>query len=157
MGALVAFELTRALRAFGAPLPARLIVSGRGAPHIYGSTGIIDLPDDDFIAELWRRYNGIPAALLDEPELLALFVPLLRADLALLERYHHEPGEPLPCPITAVGGDRDPNVSAADLDGWSRHTSGAFRREILAGEHFFIQSNQARMLALVGEELSRVT
>jgi medium-chain acyl-[acyl-carrier-protein] hydrolase len=155
MGALVAFELARRMRTAGATPPARLIVSGRGAPHLPNTVRLVDLPDDRFITELNRRFNGIPQALLDEPELLALFLPLLRVDLTVLERYQHAADAPLDCPLTAVGGDRDPNVAAAALDGWRQHTRGAFRREIVAGDHFFIQSNQARLIALIGEELAR--
>ena len=58
MGALVAFELARALRASGAPQPIHLLVAGRQPPQMPNiEPPIGGLPDDEFLAEV-RRLNG---------------------------------------------------------------------------------------------------
>lgn len=155
MGALVAFELARALQA-SEMAPERLIVSARAAPHVTSSASPVSgLSDDALVAALRERYGGIPQAVLDEPELLALFVPLLRADFTLLERYVCRDAEPLACPITVLGGTRDRTVSAADLAAWRQHTRGGFRLEMVEGDHFFIEGNRARLLDLIAEEICR--
>jgi surfactin synthase thioesterase subunit len=154
MGALVGFELARTLRAAGTA-PSRLVISARGAPDLpQRAPRLSTLPDGEFVTALVQRYNGIPKVVLDEPELLALFLPLLRADLAVLETYVHRPGTPLEHPISVIGGTRDPMISAADLAAWRPHTSAAFRHEMIAGDHFFIQQSQDRFLGLLNEELS---
>lgn len=153
LGALLGFELAHTLTGAYAKAPARLVVSGRGAPDAPTVPPLTHLPDGPFITALNQRYGGIPQALLDEPELLALFIPVLRADLATLETYTYKPREPLPCALTAVGGTRDPMVSRAAVQDWQRHTSGEFASHFLEGDHFFIQSSQARWLELLTAEL----
>ena len=157
LGAMIGFELAHVLiRACGKE-PARLVFSGRGAPDGPSAPPIAHLADGPFITALNQRYGGIPQALLDEPELLALFVPVLRADLSLLENYTYKPREPLPCALTAVGGSNDPVVPAAAITAWQRHTRGPFASYFLEGEHFFIQTNQARWVALLSSELRIVS
>ena len=59
------------------------------------------MPDAAFLTESQRRYGGIPAMLWQEAELRALLLPLLRADLTLVETYTYTPAPPLPCALTA--------------------------------------------------------
>ena len=68
------------------------------------------------------------AGLLNEPALRRTVLPAIRAD--------HQARLPLDCPITAVSGDRDPLVEAADLDGRREHTTAAFRTVVLPDDHF---------------------
>jgi medium-chain acyl-[acyl-carrier-protein] hydrolase len=146
MGALVAFGLARALRAAGGPLPVHLGVSGRIAPQLRDRRRRLhDLPDHELLAEL-RALGGIPAAALELGELLALTLPVLRADLALNESYRHVDGERLPLPITAFGGDADPKVDAEELRAWEHQTSARFRMRLLPGGHFFVNASLALLL-----------
>src|SRR5262245_13516853 len=69
LGALVAFELARALRAAGAPAPRALLVSANPAPQlVHDDPPIHDLPEPLFLEEI-RRYGGMPATVLQSPEL----------------------------------------------------------------------------------------
>lgn len=157
LGAVIGFELAHALLRAGAREPVRLVFSGRGAPDGPAPQSLTHLADGPFISALNQRYGGIPQALLNEPELLALFVPVLRADLGILEHYTCRSREPLPYALTVVGGSSDPMVPAAALNDWQRHTRGPFAVHFLEGEHFFIQSNQARWIAFLTAELRRCT
>src|SRR5262245_12023957 len=85
MGALIAYGLVRHLRQQSATPPVRLFVSGRRAPHVPSrQSPCHQLPDQEFIETLVQRYNGIPKAVLSEPELMSLFLPILRADFTLM-------------------------------------------------------------------------
>lgn len=154
MGALVAFELTRQLRRRGQPMPMRLLVSGRPAPHIsHGAPSIRSLPDIEFIREVSRKYNGIPRAVLDEPELLALVTPVLRADIAMVEMYAFVQEDPLGVPISVFCGIDDTSVDFEELDAWRQHTSMSFRLELLPGDHFFPHTSREMLLASIGRDL----
>lgn len=155
MGGLIGYELAHALRRELGVEPARLIVSARGAPDEPSLGPLYQLPDAEFVATLNGRYGGIPQVLLNEPELLAMFVPVMRADLTMIDTYQYQPRELLFCPITAVGGTGDPTVSPAALKGWQHHTRGPFSAHFIAGDHFFIQANQAPWLALLNAELHK--
>lgn len=148
MGAVVAFELTRTLEAdHGSPVRL-LIVSGRRAPQLQEpEPPIAGLSDDAFVAEIRRRYNGIPDELMQYPDLLALLLPALRADVAALERYQYRSGEPLECPVTAMGGADDPRALVAALQGWREVTRGPFSVQVFPGGHFYLQTARAQLLA----------
>ena len=141
LGALLAFELARGIRARGWPAPAALVVTGARAPdQPRREPDLHALPDAEFIAELDRRYQGIPPAVRAEPELLALLLPVMRADLEVFETYAFEPGPPLGMPLLALGGRDDPHVASAELEAWRSHTTGAAAAELVPGGHFFVQS-----------------
>lgn len=140
-GAIVAFEFCRRLRRIGLPTPAVLFVSGHSAPHLSnGLPGIHDLPDANLLQAIQERYNGIPPAILAEPELLGLLIPTLRADVSVLETYTCGDGPTLDCPISALGGLSDPWSSEDLLSGWHAYTSGRVCTKIYSGGHFFVVS-----------------
>jgi medium-chain acyl-[acyl-carrier-protein] hydrolase len=154
LGALVAFELVRLLRASEGREPVHLFVSGRRAPHLPPRhPPIADLPDPEFIVELGRRYGGIPAAVMSEPELLALLLPGLKADMGLFEAYRYELREPLGCPISAFGGALDAESSPADLEQWREQTTGAFSVRTFQGGHFFVQTAHAEVVRSIAATL----
>lgn len=155
MGALVAFELARELRRRALPAPARLIVSGREAPHRPDpDPPIRDLPDASFLGEVQRRYDAIPAEVLAEPELMQLLLPVIRADFTLIETYGYRAAEPLACPITCFGGTEDDRVGREDLEAWAEQTRGAFNLRIFAGGHFFVDSARDDVLRAIVDELA---
>jgi len=154
MGALVAFELARALRRTPGLRPAHLFVSGCRAPHLPDPDPPIHaLREPEFVEEL-RRMKGTPEQVLQYPELLRLIVPLMRADMTLVETYAFTPGDPLDCAVTAVGGADDPQAGRAAIDGWREHTRGQFRSRILPGDHFFLRTERAQLLRLIADDLS---
>jgi medium-chain acyl-[acyl-carrier-protein] hydrolase len=154
MGALIGFELARQSRRAGARLPSRLFLSARRAPQIpMTDEPAHALPDADFVKRL-QRFNGTPAVILENPELLELIMPTLRADFAVVETYSYVEGAPLGVPITAFGGAQDPMVPREQLDAWREQTTGAFRVCMVPGGHFFLQSDETTLLGELAGELS---
>jgi len=152
MGAHVAFETARALRAEGRE-PAHLVVSGNRAPHLpFPRPRVHHLPDERILAE-FQRLGGTPPEVLADWQLMAILLPVLRADLELCETYAFEPGPPLTCPITAFGGTHDPDVPPAALDAWRQHTTGHFVRRLVDGGHFFLQERRDAFLAALRDGL----
>lgn len=155
MGALVAFELVRELRRRGAALPIALLVSSFRAPHLPEASFVAGLPDDEFLAKLADIAGGRDAAWAD-PELRALLLPALRADVRLCEDYHHLPEDPLPLPITAFRGQRDAYVSEDEVRAWSRHTSGDFAYQEFPGDHMYVHNVEADLVVSVGLVIDRL-
>jgi medium-chain acyl-[acyl-carrier-protein] hydrolase len=152
-GAIVAFEVAHRLHQAEGLLPVRLFVSGARAPHLpLGEPPIHDLPDREFLERL-LTYGGIPEEVLQNPDLLALVLPIIRHDFRLFEQYLCPVDRSLPVPVTAFGGLQDPKVSASDLLAWSRCTTKSFRVRFFAGAHFFLSEQQARMLKEVSSDL----
>lgn len=152
MGGMMAYELAQEIRRRNAPSPRHLFVSGAPAPHRAAEIpAIYDLPDDELIAEIQRRYLGLPKEVLESAELLNLLLPRFRADLAVTGTYAYQPAPPLNCPITAFGGETDETVTPDMVEAWREHTVATFRFEIFAGGHFFVSDSSDRILAALGE------
>lgn len=147
LGALISFEMTRYLCRQAAAQPVHLFVSGRRPPHLPNSQlPLSHLPDDAFIRGVQQRYGGIPAIILQEPELLNLFLPILKADFELLESYHYVDDRPMNCSISAFGGNEDNQATELELTHWQHHTHQAFNLTMLPGSHFFIQSARIQLI-----------
>lgn len=157
MGALLAFEIVRRLESVGRPAPTLAFLAGYGAPHLFRSRNRLHtLRHDELIAEL-RRTRAIPAPVLDEPELMGLLAPILRADLAMCAAYVSRPVDEITVSagISAFAGADDPEVPVAAVAAWAEVTSGPFRLRVLPGGHFFVADAQALLLEAIGDDLAR--
>lgn len=149
MGALVAFELARRIRELGVQSPVHLFVSGRAAPHLPDvRRPLRDLPADTLIGEV-AGMGGTPEAVLREKDLMALLLPLLRADLAVNETYEYRTEPPLGIPLTVFGGQRDPRADRAELLAWESLTSVRFQARMFPGGHFFINDRANELLEMM--------
>ncbi len=149
MGARIARELAQRL---GSRV-VHLFASASPAAHIPVRRCLAHLPEPELIAEL-RRLGGTPAAVLDQPQLLAMLLPIVRADFALLDRYVGRNDPRLECPLTAFAGNADPEVKLADVRAWKQHTSGAFNVVTFDDGHFFLEERQREVLAVLVEQLT---
>jgi acyl transferase domain-containing protein/surfactin synthase thioesterase subunit len=146
LGALLSFELAREFRKQNFPSPVHLFVSGSRAPQIPDlDVPIHRLPEPKFLESL-RRLNGTREEVLQNPELLQVFLPALRSDFAILETYFYATQERLDCPITAFGGMEDSKVSHEQLDAWRNQTSGEFKLQLFPGDHFFLHHHRKALL-----------
>ena len=156
LGALISFELTRRLNKMNLPLPKCLIVSGRAAPHTKSKKGIMhNLPDNEFIAKL-KEYNGLPEVILQNQELLELFLPIIRADFKLSESHVHNEDKPLPVPIIALAGKDDSNVIIENVALWKEYTTKSFKEFLLPGDHFFIKSEFEAVLNIIKDAIKSI-
>jgi medium-chain acyl-[acyl-carrier-protein] hydrolase len=159
MGAVIGYELARELRRTGGPAPAALLLSGRRAPQVPPREPPIHaLPDAEFTAEI-QRLGGTPAEVLREPEIMEIFLPLLRADITLCERHTGEfrPGAPLDVPFFLYGGDADPDVTPGDVRAWGELTTAPAAVRIFPGDHFFLFADGAPFFRALAADLAAVT
>ena len=156
LGAAVAFELVRALRRTGAPLPAHIVVSARAAPQLPRTLAPIHaLPQAAFLRALSARY-GVANSALDDPEMAALLYPPLQADMEIFETWAYAPEAPLATPITACVGSRDPTVTRDGAEAWREQTSAGFTSHVLNGDHFYLLTDPQPLLGIVRAALSGV-
>jgi surfactin synthase thioesterase subunit len=155
MGSALAFEVARELRRRGLRAPRALLVAAGAAPHVRRSdyAAICDLPDPVLCTELQRRWGPLPDAVLREPDLLEMVLRVTRADLRLASDYSYRAEEPFDFPIGAIGGERDPGCTTADLLAWSSQTRGRFEHRLLPGGHFFINDDPRAFLVTTRELL----
>lgn len=153
LGALIAYETTRALRDRGRQQPARLLISAKAAPHHqHSAPPIRDLSGPELLAEIGRRYGGLPLELTTNPDLVDLMLPGCRGDFAMLETYSHRSGPPLTCPITVLGGDAD-TISRRQLAEWCRYTTEEIEYRMFSGGHFYLRDQWPAVAEVIREAL----
>ncbi|WPP02037.1 alpha/beta fold hydrolase [Pseudomonas sp. HR96] len=154
LGALLAVEIARALRELGAPAPCLLVASGTEAPSARDDADWAEPLGDSQLLERLRELGGTAPEVLASDELLALILPVLRADFLLCGGYRPAPRAPLNCPIQVFAGRQDSAPMPALL-AWQRETHGAFALHWFDGGHFFIASQQTQVLAALAEQVLR--
>jgi medium-chain acyl-[acyl-carrier-protein] hydrolase len=140
MGGNVAFETARLLAKEGMRSPQALVLSACNPPQSASSLRrqLHTLPDDEFLVAI-EQYGGMPSEILQSPDMLAYFLPLLRADMKALETWVCVSEAPLDVPILVLGGDNDRSVDSTQLQRWRDFTNADFECQVLPGNHFFFQ------------------
>lgn len=153
LGALVAFELARALGRTGGKQPRQLFVSGCPSPQlVQNRIPISDLPEDAFVEEV-RLLGGSPLEILDNGELLRLALPSLRSDMVLFESYVLRDDTTLECPVFAFGGSDDRMADRNELEGWGAYTSAGCVVRVFDGDHFFVREYRGEIVRIIAEEI----
>ncbi|WP_370964551.1 thioesterase II family protein [Amycolatopsis sp. cg9] len=161
-GALVAWELARSVRGRFGIGPVHLFVSACQSPSNVraGYDDLHGLDDADLLARLGKM-NGIPAEAMANPELMRMVLPVIQADFSLLAGYDAAldaaPAGVLDCPVTALGGDRDPVVAPGALTRWAEVTTAELDVRVLPGDHFYLTDPRSDVLGVIGARLALTT
>ena len=138
MGALLGYSLTKQLEVLGDP-PSYLFVTGSAGPNISNyDKEILKLPKREFFEKL-NKLGGLNDEFLNNPELLDLYEPIIRADFAIVESHFNEISERIQTPIYGFMGSEELRVK--EIDNWKNYTTESFQYEILEGNHFFIYNH----------------
>lgn len=140
-GALMAFAVLNRLLEAGARAPEAIILSAKRAPTVvHHGEKYSTLSEERFLQKL-RELDGTPQELLDHPEMMRLFGPVIRADFALGDTFELGPVHPgvaaVPALVFAGRGDAMP---VQDVFAWAE----LFPRSSLVtlnGGHFCINSD----------------
>ncbi|MFC7310258.1 thioesterase II family protein [Streptomyces monticola] len=152
MGASLGYEVALRLEAEQLALHG-LFVSGRRAPSTPRDERVHLKDDDGLIADI-MRLSGTDTQVLGDPEIMRMILPAIRADYRAAETYREEPGRtPLTCPVFALTGDDDPQVTLDEARAWASHTTGAFHLEVLPGGHFYLNSQASQVMSLITSHL----
>lgn len=153
LGSVVAFEVARQLRRLGLPGPSHLMLSAHDAPHLPPVLSPISAATDEALLARLDYLGGMPREVRQTPALLREFLPVIRADFALLERYRFDPEAPLSCPATLFSGSDDPGFPPDRVELWRAHLSDMGAPAIFDGGHFFLRTHEDELLARVASLL----
>lgn len=161
MGAIIAFEAAHLLADSDDRMPRHLFLSGRRAHGpVFGETPLSGLPNADFVNAISTRYGGIPEQIMNDRELLDLFLPVIRADIRAIERYSSPQREPLDVSMTLIGGTNDSQCTDQAWEGWSHCTSSEVEYLRFPGDHFFLHNQSAALaqalLDRIGDTLRKI-
>jgi len=152
MGAQVAWALAHFLRERALPMPRKLFLAARASPGTADDAW--DQEDRGGLKGLLRSMGGTPSEVLDEPEILSMLLPTLRADMSVLLTHDPYPAVPLEVPIRAFAGAADSSASPANMAGWRSATRGAFDLEVVSSGHFFDAAAEEQVVRSIARSLS---
>lgn len=157
-GALIAWELARSVRGRFGIGPVHLFVSACQSPSNVraGYDDLHGLDDTDLLARLGEM-NGTPAEAMANPELMRMVLPVIRADFGLFAGYDAALSGVLDCPVTVLGGDRDPVVAPDALARWAEATTAEVDVQVLPGDHFYLTDPRSGVLGVIGTRLALTT
>jgi surfactin synthase thioesterase subunit len=159
LGAILAYEAALRIRAQGRQTPTHLFVSGARAPHRFGNAPdkwLHDLAEPELIAAV-RELGGTPAEVLDNPELITLLMPTLRADFELCDRYSlASPAVATPT-IVALSGESDAVAGPSEMEHWRWCAADSFQALTFRGGHFFIREHEHEICHAIESTLSSIT
>ena len=157
MGCRMAYKLVQKIRAAKLPMPLHTFFSGGSAPHLHREDKkIFHVMDDEEFGRELLNLGGTPPQFLEYPELLEIFLPVLKNDFRIIETHQYdEKIYPLEDDITVFMGKED-EFTPAQCDGWKYHTTGLCHMHYFEGGHFFLNNHPQQLLELVNRRLELI-
>ncbi|MCK4041912.1 thioesterase [Streptococcus suis] len=149
LGTKLVYELTLRIMNDSMKKPSGIIVSGGKAPCFKEENPIYHLDDIDFIKGI-NRYSGTPEEIIQNIEIMKIFLPMLRADFMIDETYQRKEIEKIDIPILGLMGTDDKELKIKELKKWEEYTTKDFKYRYIEGGHMFINTNTE----LVAKEIS---
>jgi surfactin synthase thioesterase subunit len=140
MGALVAYRLAVALAREGSQRPALLAVAGWAPEGFQMPTAGQTAWTDAEVVEWMLALGALPPRLVDDPEMLGLALPAIRADLALCAGYVDD-GAGVGSPVVAYSGAADRLIAPAAMACWSGRSPTYLGNRTFPGGHFFLRQH----------------
>ena len=152
MGSMLAFQLVHKIQENRYPMPMRLFVSGRKSP-IYSSIGenMHDASIEKIKAKM-LSYGGTPPEVFEDPKLIEYFLPVIRADYYMMEKFVYKDfEEKLDCKIAVFYGLDDKDTDEETVKEWSKYTMSNINVYAFEGNHFFIESNKNKVCETINQ------
>ncbi|MCX8132092.1 MAG: thioesterase domain-containing protein [Clostridia bacterium] len=158
MGSVIAYEICKRIKMESGKDPLHIFVSGRYPPHVKKDEELLHmLPDDRFKEEI-LKIGGTPGEVFENREFAQIFIPILRADYRLIERYEYvEENVRFNCGITVLNGNADKITSGCDMFEWQKHTAHKIVISEFNGGHFFIHDYIKEITGIINSTLTECT
>jgi medium-chain acyl-[acyl-carrier-protein] hydrolase len=88
---------------------------------------------------------------------MEFFLPIIRADLQMIQTYNYSVEAPLSCPTAAFGGWQDLEEPPEMIAAWREQTTASFQRLMFPGDHFFLHSDTGHLLQAISHQLIDIT
>ncbi|MDO5699770.1 MAG: alpha/beta fold hydrolase [Dermatophilus congolensis] len=95
-----------------------------------------------------RELGGTPQVLLDDPDFMAMQLPIMRADLRMSHRHTTIP-DPVAVPLLLLAADADTVTTAESMRGWADISHGTVTERVIPGGHHALLAPETHVPALV--------
>lgn len=152
MGAYLGHLFIQRIMDEGLPLPKHFFVTSKIAPSKNYNKKRSIYTNEQFIKHL-KDLKGMPDAILENDELLSIFLPIIRNDFDALDNYKYRAHKPYPVDMTVICGTKE-DVAEELVSSWSLETSARFTLETWEGHHFWIFDHLPDLCQRINSTLS---
>lgn len=154
MGTLLVYELCHKVLNNGHVPPLHAFFSGRLPPHLRHNSVLHKMEDDELLDTIWNL-GGTPKGFFQDPGLIDIYLPILRADCKVVETHEYKEKTSLfNFGISIINGEED-ELTNSKLSEWSIHTTNSTDFYWLTGGHFFIHHHYKKVTEIINNTLSR--
>lgn len=148
-GGLLAFEVARRLRDL--PTLRHLVVSGISAPSLLPSRRVREMAklEGREFPEALAFFGQFPPEAIADEDVLALLLPVLKADFDLAVGYRYRPDRPLEIGVSVIVGREDPHVGEDEVEPWHRECAAPPAHHRADGGHFYFEPDPAPVVDLL--------
>lgn len=152
MGSRLIFEIYYRIANLGLKLPVNMFFCASETPKF---TEFHKNLDDESIKKDLFEYGGTPGEVMENEELLEIIIPIMRADLKVLNSYKYvEYSEKIKCPIIIINGKRD-YETIAHVEDWKNYSKSICEFVFYEGGHFFIHDYKHNVGRVISEKIKR--
>lgn len=146
MGSLLAYRIGMRLGTNTSYSLAHIFLSGFDPLHLPRKKIYHTMTDSKFTYEI-SELGGTPVEVMQHESMRNTFLPILRADLQVVETYLESKlnvtHDKLTCDISVLYGFHDKTVSER-IHAWNQYTDGQTEFKGFEGDHFFIMNDHQR-------------
>lgn len=139
MGCTLIYEVMKIIMQKGCEFPKHIIFSGCRAIGYQG--GMMPLHDAEIAVfkDAIMKFGGTSEDIFNNPELADIFIPIMRADLRILEMYSDKTPEiKLPVDISVFVGKDDFRLTESEKEAWNNITVKTSLFYNFEGGHFYL-------------------
>lgn len=151
MGATVCYESYKLLLSKIKRKPVHMFFAANSPPHERESNSDCHLWSNSEFLNKMKKLGGIPDEVLNEPELLNMILPILKADVQAENEYDCDFPLKVDCNISVIYSPED--VEQQVIAGWKNYTKGSSYFYPFSGNHFFIKSNLKYVVDIINKTL----
>lgn len=152
LGTLITYELVKKIQKEKERMPKCVFFSGGCAPYYRKLLPVIgDVSDEEFVSKFGEN-QALPKEILANKELLAMLLPVLRADVKKSESYVYVESEKINTDVVCFYGSSDALANEEAMEKWKTLATGSFLMKEFDGGHFYYSKHREE----VGEAISNI-
>jgi len=154
MGSIIAYEVAKAVKELYNVRPILVIVSSSLAPNCTIEQQIDETMNVKQIAKFFAELNYMDDSLIEDEMYANYFLPVLKADYLLQQKYVDVYFKKLDCPLLVLYGENDIQIDKNKLSDWKQFSSSEVLFESIEGGHFFVnKENIIKFLPMLQEKI----
>ncbi|MBD2136211.1 acyltransferase domain-containing protein [Anabaena sp. FACHB-1237] len=149
LGAFIGFELAHLLKQKYGVQPVSFYVGGALTPGaLMAKMPELSKLSEDEILRQFLSVSGVPDALKSDEYVMNIISSRLRADIKILLSYNqkYSQNRPLNCPMFAIGGLEDTEITPEEMAKWSAYTTNNSQSYMVSGNHGSFLSNNLQFV-----------